>query len=64
MPTIDLNRRRMAAPGGYTLVFGNTGLNAMVSLLRKVPYDSVRDLASISTAALMPMLLAVSADRR
>lgn len=60
--TIGTDVVAKAAPDGYTLVFGNTGPNAVVSLLRKVPYDPVRDLAPISTVALTPMILAVPAD--
>ena len=60
--TIGTDVVAKAAPDGYTLVFGNTGPNAVVSLLRKVPYDPVRDLEPISTVALTPMILAVPAD--
>lgn len=51
-----------SAPDGYTLVFGNTGPNAVIQLLRKVPYDTLRDLRPISTVAIAPMILAVPAD--
>ena len=51
-----------APADGYTLVFGNTGPNAVIQLLTKVPYDPVRDLRPISTVALTPMILAVPAD--
>ena len=51
-----------AAPDGYTLVFGNTGPNAVVSLLRKVSYDPLKDLRPISTVAICPMILAVPTD--
>ena len=50
-----------AAPDGYTLVFGNTGPNAVISLMRKVPYEH-KDLKPISTVALTPMMLAVPID--
>jgi tripartite-type tricarboxylate transporter receptor subunit TctC len=50
-----------APPDGYTLVFGNTGPNAVVSLMRKVPYDELKDLRPISTVAIVPMILAVPA---
>ncbi len=60
--TIGTDVVAKAAPDGYTLAFGNTGPNAVVSLLRKVPYDPVHDLAPISTVALTPMILAVPAD--
>lgn len=51
-----------AAPDGYTLVFGNSGPNAIAPLLRKVPYDPLKDLRPISTVAITPMILAVAAD--
>lgn len=51
-----------SAPDGYTLVFGNTGPNAVIQLMRKVPYDPLRDLRPISTVAITPMILAVPAD--
>ena len=50
-----------AAPDGHTLVFGNTGPNAVISLMRKVPYE-LKDLKPISTVALTPMMLAVPID--
>src|SRR3989441_5544986 len=37
--TIGVEYVAKAAPDGYTLVFGNTGPNAVVQLMRKVPYD-------------------------
>lgn len=51
-----------ADPDGYTLVFGNTGPNAIVQLMRKVPYDPLTDLRPISVAALAPLFLAVPTD--
>ena len=51
-----------AAADGYTLVFGNTGPNAVLPLLRKTPYDPLKDLRPISTVAMTPMILAVAAD--
>lgn len=50
-----------SAPDGYTLVFGNTGPNAVIGLMRKVPYD-LKDLKPVSTVALTPMMLVVPAD--
>lgn len=60
--TIGVDLVAKAPPDGYTLVFGNTGPNAVVSLMRKVPYDQLKDLRAISTVALTPMILAVPAD--
>ncbi|MDM0066847.1 tripartite tricarboxylate transporter substrate binding protein [Variovorax sp. J31P207] len=50
-----------SAPDGYTLVFGNSGPNSILPLLRKTPYDPLKDLRPISTVAITPMILAVSA---
>lgn len=60
--TIGVDHVVRATPDGYTLVFGNTGPNAVVSLLRKIPYDPLQDLRPISTVAFTPMILAVPAD--
>ena len=51
-----------AAPDGYTLVFGNSGPNAILPLLRKTPYDPVKDLRPVSTVAITPMILAIGAN--
>jgi len=48
-----------ATPDGYTLLFGNTGPNAVIGLMRKIPYDPLKDLRPISTVAIAPMILAV-----
>jgi tripartite-type tricarboxylate transporter receptor subunit TctC len=60
--TIGVDAVVKAAPDGYTLVFGNTGPNAIVGLMRKVPYDGLKDLRPISTVALTPLILAVPSD--
>jgi tripartite-type tricarboxylate transporter receptor subunit TctC len=60
--TIGTDQVAKAAPDGYTLDFGNTGPNAVVPLMRKIPYDPLKDLRTISTVALTPMILAVPAD--
>ena len=51
-----------AEPDGYTLVFGNTGPNAVGALMRKLPYDVLNDLKPISTVAITPMMLAVPSN--
>ena len=60
--TIGTELVARATPDGYTIVFGNTGPNAVVGLLRKIPYDPLGDLLPISTVAIAPMILAVPAD--
>ncbi len=60
--TIGVDYVAKSAPDGYTLVFGNTGPNAVVALMRKVPYDQLKDLRPVSTVAITPMILAVPAD--
>jgi tripartite-type tricarboxylate transporter receptor subunit TctC len=60
--TIGTDLVAKAAPDGYTIVFGNTGPNAVVPLMRKIPYDPLKDLRPISTVAITPMILAVPAD--
>ena len=51
-----------AAPDGYTLVFGNSGPSATASLLRKLPYDVLKDFRPLSTVVTVPLILAVAAD--
>lgn len=51
-----------ASADGYTLVFGNSGPNAVLPLLKKTPYDALKDLRPISTVAITPMILAIAAD--
>jgi tripartite-type tricarboxylate transporter receptor subunit TctC len=60
--TIGTEQTVRAAPDGYTLVFGNTGPNAVVSLMRKINYDVQSDLRPIATVAITPMILAVPTD--
>lgn len=59
--TIGTEQVAKAVPDGYTLVFGNTGPNAVVPLMRKISYDPLKDLRPISTVAFTPMILAVPA---
>ena len=51
-----------AAPDGYTLVFGNSGPSATASLLRKLPYDVLKDFRPLATVVNVPLILAVAAD--
>ncbi len=50
-------------PGdGLTLLFGNSGPNATASLMRKLPYDIVKDFRPLSGVVRVPLILAVAAD--
>jgi tripartite-type tricarboxylate transporter receptor subunit TctC len=60
--TIGADAVVRANPDGYTLLFGNTGPDAIVQLMREVPYDPLTDLRPISLAVITPMFLAVPAD--
>jgi tripartite-type tricarboxylate transporter receptor subunit TctC len=60
--TIGVDNVVRSTPDGYTILFGNTGPNAVVGLMRKIPYDPLKDLRPISTVAITPMILAVAAD--
>ncbi|MEO8299540.1 MAG: tripartite tricarboxylate transporter substrate binding protein [Burkholderiales bacterium] len=60
--TLGTDAAAKSPADGYTLVFGNTGPNAVVSLMRKVPYDLVTDLQPISTVVTVPMVLAVPTE--
>lgn len=51
-----------AAPDGYTLLLGATGaMTVNPAVYGKLPYDTVRDFAPISTVATFPLLLCVNA---
>lgn len=47
---------------GYTLLFGNSGPSATVSLMRKLPYDIHKDFRPLSAVVSVPLILAVAAD--
>ncbi|MFO1218738.1 MAG: tripartite tricarboxylate transporter substrate binding protein [Burkholderiaceae bacterium] len=51
-----------APSDGYTLVFGNSGPSVTASLMRKLPYDVIKDFRPLSTVVMVPMILAVAAD--
>src|ERR1700761_2657493 len=50
-----------AAPDGYTLLIGATGMALNQSLYAKLPYDSVRDFVAISELASFPLVMVVNA---
>jgi len=60
--TIGTDLVAKSPPDGYTIVFGNSGPNAIVPLMRKIPYDPLKDLRPISVVAFTPMILAIPAD--
>src|SRR5215472_10553300 len=51
-----------AAPDGYTLLVGATGMAINQSLYTKLPYDSVRDFVAISELASFPLVMVVNAS--
>jgi tripartite-type tricarboxylate transporter receptor subunit TctC len=60
--TIGTDMVVRAPADGYTFVFGNNGPNALIGLMRAIPYDPIKDLKPVSLVALTPMILAVPAD--
>ncbi len=51
-----------AAPDGYTLLIGATGMAINQSLYAKLPYDSVRDFVAISELASFPLIMVVNSN--
>lgn len=51
-----------AAPDGYTLLIGASGMAINQSLYARLPYDSVRDFVAISELASFPLILVVNSS--
>ncbi len=59
---IAIDRAAKAEPDGYTLVMASNAIVINPSLYDKLPYDAVRDLAPVSLAVAMPIILVVNND--
>jgi tripartite-type tricarboxylate transporter receptor subunit TctC len=59
---LAVDRAAKAAPDGYTLVMASNAIVINPSLYDKLPYDAARDLAPISRAVVMPIILVVHDD--
>src|SRR5215510_6487411 len=59
---IAIDRAAKAEPDGYTLVMASNAIVINPSLYDKLPYDAVRDLAPVSLAVTMPIILVVNND--
>jgi tripartite-type tricarboxylate transporter receptor subunit TctC len=59
--TIGMDMTARAAPDGYTIGFGPVGALAISpNMMRKLPYDVLKDFAAVAQLAANQMLLAVS----
>jgi len=59
---IAVDRVAKATPDGYTLLMASNAIVINPSLYEKMPYDAMKDLAPISLAAAMPVILVVNND--
>jgi tripartite-type tricarboxylate transporter receptor subunit TctC len=59
---IAVDRAAKAAPDGYTLLMASNAIVINPSLYEKLPYDAARDLAPVSLAVAMPIILVVNND--
>jgi len=48
-----------AAPDGYTLLLASTATAVNVSMYRKMPFDTLRELTAVSLVATVPLVVAV-----
>jgi tripartite-type tricarboxylate transporter receptor subunit TctC len=60
--TIGADLVAKSSADGYTLLFGNSGPSATVSLMRKLPYDVNKDFRPLSAVVSVPLILAVAAE--
>ena len=51
-----------AAPDGYTLLIGASGMSINPALYAKLPYDAVRDFVAVSELASFPLIMVVNAS--
>jgi len=59
---IAVDRVAKATPDGYTLLMASNAIVINPSLYEKMPYDAMKDLAPISLAVAMPVILVVNND--
>lgn len=57
--TIGMSAVAQATPDGYTLGAANIAFGANPTLLKSLPYDTVKDFAPVSLVARVPLVLAV-----
>ncbi len=61
--TIGADYVAKAKPDGYTILLGAVHHTIATSVYKKLPYDFQRDLAPVSTVALVPNVLVVNPER-
>jgi tripartite-type tricarboxylate transporter receptor subunit TctC len=59
--TIGADMIAKSAPDGYSIVMMLTAHAVNASLMKKLPYDTVKDFASITLAATLPLVVVVNA---
>ncbi len=58
--TIGMSQVAQATPDGYTLGAANIAFGANPTLLKSLPYDTLKDFAPVSMVARVPLVLAVN----